>query len=83
MNKEQKKKVTRAFALMQVADENLERATTLLAEFNMDVPDINAEALKLMADATNSIEKSNRFIRSFVRMSVLQQVVEDEERNNC
>lgn len=72
---EENKKITRAFALMYMADGMLERAMKLLAEFEMDVPDLNAKVLEMMGDSTNSIEKSNQFIRSFIRMSLLQQIV--------
>lgn len=75
MSEKENKKITKAFALMQVAIETLQKATTLLAEFEMDVPELNHKALKLMGDATNSIEKSNQFIRSFIRLSLLKQVV--------
>jgi len=75
MDEKEQKKITKAFTLMQVADQRLEEASKLLAEFDMEVPNINDKALKLMGDATNSIGKSNQFIRSFIRMSLLQQVV--------
>ena len=80
MNEQEQKKITKAFTLMQVADQRLEEASKLLAEFEMEVPNINHKALSLMGDATNSIEQSNQFIRSFIRLSVLQQVVKDKPK---
>lgn len=79
MNDEEQKKITKAFSLMQVADKSLEEAAKILAEFDMDVPNLNHEAVKLMGDTTNAVEQSNNFVRSFIRLSVLRQVVKPKE----
>lgn len=72
---EKGKKIVAVFTLMQVADKALEDARTLLAEFGTKIPVLPKEAIKMMADATNSIELSNQFIRSFISVSVLREIV--------
>ena len=78
MNEEETKRLKDAFTRMNSADVSLQKATGLLAEFGTDVPSLNAEALKMMAEQTNSISKSIDFIRSFIRVSTLQQIVPKE-----
>lgn len=68
-------KVTKAFTRMKVAEAALKQAREILTEFGMEVPSLSGESVKMMADSTNAIEFSNNFIRSFIRMSVLKQVV--------
>lgn len=78
MNKEEEHRVTEAFKLMDFADLGLEKAVEQLAKFGTNVPSLNVEALKLMAERTNTMSKSIDFIRSFIRVSMLQQIVPKE-----
>ena len=75
MNEKEKKRLTDTYTNMKVADEALLKAVELLAKFETDVPSLNVNALKMMAKTTNTISKSVAFIRSFIRVSTLQQVV--------
>ena len=80
MNQEEKQRVTKAFARMDVAELALEKAVEQLTKFGTDVPSLNVQALKMMAEKTNTISKSIDFIRSFIRVSTLQQIVPKETR---
>jgi len=82
MNKTEQQRLTNAFTQMDSADLALKEAVDRLAEFGTNVPPVNAEALKMMAEKTNTISKSVEFIRSFVRVSLLQQVVPVETKGS-
>jgi len=68
-------RLKKAFTEMQIADVSLQKAVEQLAEFGTNVPSVNPGALIMMADTTNSLTKSIAFIQSFIRVSLLQQVV--------
>lgn len=80
MNEEEKKRLTDAFKLMNVADVALEKAAEHLVKYATDVPSLNAEALKMMAETVNSLDQSIDFIKSFIRLSTLQQIVPKETK---
>jgi len=75
MNEEEIKRLKDAFARMNVADSLLQKVSGLLATFGTDVPSLNPEALKMIIELTNSIDKSIAFIKSFIRVSTLKQIV--------
>ena len=75
MNEKETKQLSVAFARMDGADLHLQKTVSLLAKFGTDVPPLNAKALKMMCETVNSLDKSIDFIKSFIRVSTLQQIV--------
>ncbi len=82
MNKDEKERLQQAFMCMHIADKSLTKAAALLGKFGMNVPLLNGKGLKIMAETTNSIEFSNAFVRSFIRVSTLRQIVPQETKGS-
>ena len=76
MDKEEQEILKKCFTAMQIADIYLrEVAVSLSSKFDMDVPNINLQAISMIASTVNSITESVDFIKSLLRVSTLQQVV--------
>ena len=76
MNEDEKQRLTQAFAHVQIASENLDAAVKLLVKFGeKNVPDIGSYAFEMFAERIKSISFSTGFLQSFLRISLLQQVV--------
>jgi hypothetical protein len=73
----ERKRLTEAFEKMSMASVDLQKAAEQLAEFGSNVPSLNADALKMMLDTIKSLDTSLGFIKSFVRVSTLQQIVKE------
>lgn len=74
-SKEETERLKQALKYMTMADVLLRKGTNILSEFKMDVPSLNVGVIKIMADTVNSLDASTAFVKSFVRLSVLQQIV--------
>lgn len=72
---EEEKRLKRAFSQIVLAEARLEEASRELAKFGENVVSMNAEATKIMLENIKSIDTSMGFIKSFMRVSILQQVV--------
>lgn len=68
-------KVKLALKDLTMADALLERARTNLAEFGENVPDLSDAAIKTFLGRINNVSLSLGFLQSFVRVSVLRQIV--------
>lgn len=75
MDKKEEQRLINAFTEIATASSILEKAVKKLAKFRINVPSLHPGAIEMMAEETNSISKSVAFIRSFVRVSTLQQIV--------
>lgn len=75
MNEEEAKRVKDAFTRITIANSVLQEAAELLAKFGNDVPSLNLDVLKMMAGTVNSLDQSIGFVKSFIRVSTLQQLV--------
>lgn len=75
MSEEEEKRLKKAFSEVVLAEIHLQKATRELAKFGENVVSMNAEATKITLEMIKSIDMSMGFIKSFVRVGVLQQVV--------
>jgi len=75
MDKEEQEILKKCFTAMQIADIYLREVAVSLSKFDMDVPNINLQAISMIASTVNSITESVDFIKSLLRVSTLQQVV--------
>jgi hypothetical protein len=75
---QERERLTEAFEKMNMASVTLQKVAEQLAEFGSNVPSLNADALKMMFGAIKSLDTSLSFIKSFVRVSTLQQIVKEK-----
>lgn len=76
LTEEQKKTLVRAFANLKVAGEFLKKVEKDLSTFDTkDVPPLNYDVTGMVLKDINEIDFGVGFIKSFMRVSVLQQIV--------
>lgn len=79
MNEVEQKRLKDAFADVSFAAKALKAATNLLAEFGENVPMLNSEAIEMFGKEINDLAFSVGFLQSFLRLSVLKQIVKPKE----
>jgi hypothetical protein len=79
MTKEELDSLGMAYGHVQSAKLRLQEAVKQLAEFGEDVPKLNSKALDLFLNEVKELDFSMGFIKSFISVSVLTQIVPREE----
>jgi len=80
VTKHQIDKIAEAYGDIVTAVAFLRSASNKLKTFGPKVPEINPAALKDFGEKTNEVEFHNGFIRSFIRMSYLPQLLKESSK---
>ena len=80
MNEEQKKSVAGAYGNLKGATVLLQKAVKELAKFGKAVPALNSDVTKMLLDEIKEIDFNIGFVKSFMRVSVLQQLVPEKAK---
>lgn len=77
---QQMEKLKQALKLMAIAEGSVKQAAVILGKtFGTNVPNLSAKGLEVYCDTINGIDKYLQHLKSFARVSVLQQLATPKE----
>jgi len=64
---------------LSIAEGMTQEATKKLAAFGVNVPSLSSKGIEMFCKSINEIDKNMAFVRSFIRVSTLQQFAKVKE----